>query len=89
MKSVEDVVVDKIEATDITCVRKVVLLKGHGDDGKTTILKDVVRQLHEMYPNAWALNRRGNCKTSFGSRVERVERVDFDFGMSQMVRSAA
>ena len=32
---------------------------------------------------------RGNCKTSFGSRVERVERVDFDFGMSQMVRSAA
>ena len=32
---------------------------------------------------------RGNCKTSFGSRVERVERVDFDLGMSQMVRSAA
>ena len=31
----------------------------------------------------------GNCKTSFGSRVERVERVDFDFGVSQMVRSAA
>ena len=31
----------------------------------------------------------GNCKTSFVSRVERVERVDFDLGMSQMVRSAA
>ena len=61
MKSVEDVVVGKIGATDITCVRKVVLLKGHGDDGKTTILKDVVRQLHEMYPNAWALNRKYNA----------------------------
>ena len=61
MKSVEDVVVGKIGATEIACIKKVVLLKGHGDCGKTTILKDVVRQLHEMYPNAWALNRRYNA----------------------------
>ena len=41
MKSVEDVVVGKIGATEIACIKKVVLLKGHGDCGKTTILNSI------------------------------------------------
>ena len=62
MKSVEMVVSERITTTDITCVKNVVVLKGYVDDGKTTVLKEVVRQLHEMYPDAWALRRRYDAR---------------------------
>lgn len=56
--TVEDVVRSNVEVQQITCVKRVIMLKGFRDDGKTTVLKEVIKMLHKRFPDAWRSHNR-------------------------------
>ena len=58
--TVDDVVRLRVDVQQITSVKQVIMLKGFRDDGKTTALKEVIKRLHQRFPNAWRSRKRYN-----------------------------
>lgn len=70
--TVFDVVRSGVEVKEITCVKQVIMLKGFRDDGKTTVLKEVIKRLHQLFPNAWKSHNRYDPKQFDLSKVSTV-----------------
>ena len=49
----EEIVRTQVDFGALSSVRKVIVLKGYQNDGKTAILTDLIRQLCIKFPNAW------------------------------------
>ena len=58
MKTPEEIVDSIVNVNELTSVKKIVVLEGEHDAGKTSTLKDVVRQVYELYPTAWMGQRK-------------------------------
>lgn len=52
-QEVVEVVNSKITMEKITCVRSTIVVRGYGDDGKTTLLKEVIKQLYQLFPDSF------------------------------------
>ena len=68
MPSVKEIV-STILNVSISSIKRVVVLKGYHDDGKTSTLTDLIRQLHEQFPAAWIGPRKFNPERFDVSRL--------------------
>lgn len=48
-------IIGMVDMNALMCMKKVLVLKGYRDDGKTSTLKELIRQVNELYPNTWCM----------------------------------
>ena len=78
MKTPEEIVDSIVNVDELTSLKKIVVLEGEHNAGKTSTLKDVVRQVYELYPTAW-MGRRKYLAEKFDIKTlsENVQSRDY------------
>ena len=61
-KGTDDSINSMVDLARLTCLKSAIILRGLKDDGKTTTLKDTIRQMHDLYPCAWIAHTKYNAE---------------------------